>query len=228
MSLATTAAPWTNENNTTTRRRVPYSKRTTIKQHRAYPLYKDYNVAPANDGDDYAAADAPPPKIEAPSVKDMLDKIQKYEAIETGGNLAEFKPPPRPEVNQLRPRNALGSSPVEEGMENMDTEVPIYKPAPPISKIAAANDLGLYANYKTTYIPQKNMEWGIGRQAGTSSSSSPDDSILEKINYIIHMLEDQQHERTSNITEEVLLYTFLGVFIIFICDTFARAGKYYR
>jgi hypothetical protein len=69
------------------------------------------------------------------------------------------------------------------------------------------------------------MEWG--RPSG-GAAAQPDESILEKINYIIHMLEDQQHERTSNITEEVLLYTFLGVFIIFICDTFARAGKYYR
>jgi F0F1-type ATP synthase assembly protein I len=45
---------------------------------------------------------------------------------------------------------------------------------------------------------------------------------------MIHLLEQQQNEKTSNITEEFVLYTFLGVFIIFIVDSFARSGKYRR
>ena len=55
-----------------------------------------------------------------------------------------------------------------------------------------------------------------------------DDKLMEKINYMIHMLEAQQSEKTNNITEEFILYTFLGVFIIFIVDSFTRAGKYIR
>ena len=35
-------------------------------------------------------------------------------------------------------------------------------------------------------------------------------------------------EKTSNVTEELVLYSFLGVFIIYIVDSFARAGKYAR
>jgi len=50
----------------------------------------------------------------------------------------------------------------------------------------------------------------------------------EKINYLIHLLEEQQHEKTNNITEEFLLYTFLGVFVIYVIDSFARTGKYIR
>ena len=49
-----------------------------------------------------------------------------------------------------------------------------------------------------------------------------------KINYMINLLEDQQDERTNNVTEEVVLYSFLGIFIIFVVDSFARAGKYTR
>jgi len=45
---------------------------------------------------------------------------------------------------------------------------------------------------------------------------------------MIHMLEEQHNEKTSNITEEFLLYTFLGVFIIFLVDSFARSGTYKR
>jgi hypothetical protein len=35
-------------------------------------------------------------------------------------------------------------------------------------------------------------------------------------------------EKTANITEEFILYAFLGVFIIFIVDSFSRGGKYIK
>jgi hypothetical protein len=54
------------------------------------------------------------------------------------------------------------------------------------------------------------------------------DLLLKKLNYMISLLEDQQDEKTSNVTEEVILYSFLGIFIIFIADTFVKAGKYTR
>jgi hypothetical protein len=52
--------------------------------------------------------------------------------------------------------------------------------------------------------------------------------ITDKLNYMINLLEDQQDERTNNVTEEVVLYSFLGIFIIFVVDSFARVGKYVR
>lgn len=54
------------------------------------------------------------------------------------------------------------------------------------------------------------------------------DELLEKLNYMIHLLEDQQDEKTGHVTEELILYCFLGVFVIFVVDSFARAGKYVR
>ena len=45
---------------------------------------------------------------------------------------------------------------------------------------------------------------------------------------MINLLEERQDERTNNVTEEVVLYSFLGIFIIFIVDSFARVGKYVR
>jgi hypothetical protein len=58
--------------------------------------------------------------------------------------------------------------------------------------------------------------------------SSGNDVLLNKINYMINLLEEQQDERTNNVTEEVILYSFLGIFIIFLVDSFARVGKYTR
>ena len=63
---------------------------------------------------------------------------------------------------------------------------------------------------------------------GLGNQTTIDNTLLEKINYMIHMLEQQQNEKTSNITEEFILYTFLGVFIIFVVDSFSRTGKYIR
>jgi hypothetical protein len=45
---------------------------------------------------------------------------------------------------------------------------------------------------------------------------------------MINLLEQTQDERTNNVTEEIVLYSFLGIFIIFIVDSFVRVGKYVR
>ena len=66
---------------------------------------------------------------------------------------------------------------------------------------------------------------GLMSNGGTMSSQ---DILIEKLNYMIHLLEEQQDERTNTVTEEVVLYSFLGVFIIFIVDAFSRVGKYTR
>jgi hypothetical protein len=53
-------------------------------------------------------------------------------------------------------------------------------------------------------------------------------ALLEKINYMIHLLEEQQMEKTNHVTEEFLMYSLLGVFVIYVVDSFSRAGKYVR
>jgi len=65
----------------------------------------------------------------------------------------------------------------------------------------------------------------------TYSQSQPGDNsqiLIEKLNYMINLLEEQQDQKTGNATEEVVLYSFLGIFIIFIVDSFTRVGKYTR
>jgi hypothetical protein len=64
--------------------------------------------------------------------------------------------------------------------------------------------------------------------ANSQNLSGPKDDLMRKLNYVVHMLEEQQDEKTENVTEELVLYMFLGVFVIFVVDSFARAGKYTR
>ena len=74
----------------------------------------------------------------------------------------------------------------------------------------------------------KQQQQYIPYNQNFNTQNSNNDDLLTKLNYIIHMLEEQQNERTNYITEELILYTFLGIFIIFIIDSFARASKYVR
>ena len=66
---------------------------------------------------------------------------------------------------------------------------------------------------------------GGGGGGSGGSMSGTNAALIEKLNYIIHMLEDKKDEKTGHVVEELVLYCFLGVFIIFIVDTFTRAAS---
>ena len=52
--------------------------------------------------------------------------------------------------------------------------------------------------------------------------------LLNKLNYLINLVEEQKVEKTNYVTEELILYLFLGIFIIFILDSFVKITKYTR
>ena len=79
---------------------------------------------------------------------------------------------------------------------------------------------GYQSEYMQQYMPMYYNKM--------SENTSGNSELLRKLNYMIHLLEEQQDEKTGHVTEEVILYSFLGVFIIFIVDSFAKAGKYIR
>ena len=61
-----------------------------------------------------------------------------------------------------------------------------------------------------------------------SQPSSRESQLLEKLNHMIYLLEEQKDEKTGQVTEEVILYVFLGVFVLFVLDSFFKTGKYSR
>jgi len=91
-----------------------------------------------------------------------------------------------------------------------------------------------YKKFVPNYPKQQAENERINRpyynQYPTQSYAGIPDSnmLIDKINYMIHLLEENQDERTGSVTEEVILYSFLGIFIIFIADSFSRIGKYKR
>ena len=176
-------------------------------------------------------------------VKSVLEQIHNNDSEDDEKDM--FNPPPKPVSVGGEKTIAL---PQKEQMSNMsapnDHMFRTLGRAPQPNYEGSDNlDLNDYSNYgdkKTNdeyykkvlpgYTPEKNIE--NRPYYNTANYSIPEtpsqDVLLNKINYMITLLEEQQDERTNNVTEEVVLYSFLGIFIIFIADTFVRAGKYVR
>jgi hypothetical protein len=182
------------------------------------------------------------PKIESfdtNKVNSLLEKIHNN-TDDDDDDKDNFNPPPNPEsmgaqktipktesfVNSLAKTVGKAPMPNYEGSDNLDL-----------------NDYSNYGNSKTIedyyksvipgYVPQRqsaNRPYYPYREPQSNSidTNTSQDVLLQKLNYMISLLEDQKDEKTNNVTEEVILYSFLGIFIIFIADTFVRAGKYTR
>ena len=185
------------------------------------------------------------PKIEnfdTNKVNSVLDKIHNT-TEDDDDDKNNFNPPPKPESAGVQ-RTIPSENKINESFS-----VPLGRTmgrAPNPNYEGGDNlDLNDYSNYgdsKTIeeyyksvlpgYSQQKNLvnrPYYPYREPQNSSNEYPSqDLLIKKLNYMISLLEDQQDEKTSNVTEEVILYSFLGIFIIFIADTFVRAGKYTR
>jgi hypothetical protein len=91
-----------------------------------------------------------------------------------------------------------------------------------------------YANqYYNQFVSAANKGYGSGLGSDDSlnsgaSMSMPKNELIEKLNYIIDLLEEQQDYKTNSILEDLILYAFLGIFIIFIVDSFSKSNKYVR
>ena len=223
MSLVATASTWTNEE-TMNKKRIP-SIRKTVKL-RPNDQIREFNTTIET-----------PDTIEqfqnvsdqrSSRVNDLLTKLTMSND-DDNNKMGDFKPLLPPEINV-------------KGDYDDDTEIKQYIPSMPkfSGGAAASNILGEMksygandtqsqplSNYHKCY-ESKNIPYYAKMGISSNQSSPNENQLMEKINYMIHLLEENQHEKTENITEEFLLYTFLGVFVIFVVDSFARAGKYTR
>lgn len=242
MSLLNTASPWNNEDNAPKKRTPSMMNtfKTTIQ-----------SISPNDDGLPNTIASSQDINQQRGSrVNELLNKMN-ISLDNDGSKLANFNPPPQPILNQRKP-DASGKTatneltPKELLPQNILNPIPIAMNGMGVQKVDKPNgvnysanesNLGSLSNYNNIYngnitplhVPNYATPYYSKMGISTpSSNSSVDDKLLEKLNYMIHLLEEQQNEKTNNITEEFILYTFLGVFIIYIVDSFAKSGKYVR
>ena len=153
----------------------------------------------------------------------VLTLMNKLKPNNDGSNLENFEPLDNKPLN-----NKLNGDSKEEKKEGMTTLQNEYlpknmKPEPGMFrpnnlKHENMSNLKEIYNGKMLFMPNKTIE-------GLNTNN---DTLTEKINYMIYLLEQQQAEKTDNIMEEFILYAMLGVFVIFTVDSFTRAGRYVR
>jgi hypothetical protein len=164
-------------------------------------------------------------------VNQLLDKITSVNNVTDNNKLGDFKPMAPPSLIVKKDTNT------PEEIKQYIPPMPSYLRATIDRTKNSSGQVsmnyglgnGSYSNYQKSYEAPLNLNnkpyyasMGIGNGNGNN------DKIMEKINYLIHMMEENQSERTANITEEFILYTFLGIFVIFVVDSFSRCGKYVR
>lgn len=180
-------------------------------------------------------------------VNSVLEKI--HNNLEEDDDKDNFLPPPKAESSGVqKTREKQNTEPMVNMNINPHNNDLMFKSlgrAPqPNYETNDKLDLNNYNNYgdnKTNdeyykkvipgYVAQKNLvnKPYYNNSNYINNNDLPNqDILLQKLNYMITLLEDQQDEKTNNVTEEVVLYSFLGIFIIFIADTFVRVGKYVR
>ena len=131
--------------------------------------------------------------------------------------------PPLPELNYKGP-----SSTATEASGSVQNSKSLYTPDIPTSSSRAVTS-NTYKDMPSTYANQYYKQFIPYLNEGTSDiPGQPKSELLEKLNYIIDLLEDQQDYKTNSIFEDLILYAFLGIFVIFIVDSFSKSGKYVR
>ena len=258
MSLLSYSSPWTNDNldrsNNTSRKRTPTMggiPRKTVKVRPTYDsstdLYETYT--PTENPADSRVTQSPESidqHIEKQTEKtakinSILNKITSFSADD---KLGDFNPMPYPTNITKRHTDQIPAAdePVDNGENPLmpKTGKPTYEPHPPLlpkpiyyraSEPGNGGMASQYANYRDAYgkeglTGQKEPYYAkMGISGGNGASG---DKVMDRLNYMTQMLEALQMEKTNHVTEEFVLYSLLGVFMIYIVDGFSRGGKYIR
>ncbi len=84
-------------------------------------------------------------------------------------------------------------------------------------------------SYSNDYYQHYVSNYNNSTQPNNSDANRDlNNDLLKKLDNILFLLEEQRESEKHLITEELILYVFLGVFLIYVLDCFVRAGKYVR
>jgi hypothetical protein len=217
-SLAIYAAPFDNSSNDTNEESIVDKKKNAHNRTQKRLPKESYNSEKVN------------------SVLQTLHNNQETEQDNMMGDY--FNPPPKPQSSGVQKTistenmqtisNTNGSQPSPNYDNSNNLDLNNFNDNYGDNKTAEKYYKKMIPNYNS-FTQETNTNNRQYYQSGPPQEpTTSNDILMQKLNYMIHLLEEQQDEKTNNVTEEVVLYSFLGIFIIFVCDSFARAGKYVR
>ena len=156
-------------------------------------------------------------------VLNALSTIHSFN--EDDDNLTNFTPLPPPTVQQ-KPQNEKNTfNPYKNNsiQENYNEKIDLNNLENNFLTPEKTNDY-----YKNLFSNSSKNNYYNSNQQLEQLESNNYSILLNKLNYMIHLLEENKDEKTNNVIEEVVLYSFLGIFIIFLVDSFTKVGKYVR
>lgn len=174
------------------------------------------------------------------NIKNIHKKPQKQPLFSQKTNsTGDFNPPANPisasslKLNQVT-ENMVGGMDMK---QVLDTETPEplssydnYSPSMNSAEYLSdsATEQANQEYYRENLPNQGVINQHIQEPFYTHNSGANSDQLMHKINYMISLLEEQKDAKTQHVAEEVVMYSFLGVFMIFIADSFSKVGKYAR
>lgn len=127
-----------------------------------------------------------------------VDLLKQQLSLEEESNLANFNPPKNP-IIQSKVDNPVQK---DSDIKTEDTNELYYNQFLPQT-----------IDYKTINNEHKNVTMNI---------------LNNKLDYLINLLEEQKEFRTDTILEELILYIFFGIFIIYVIHSFTKVKSYSR
>jgi len=230
MSLVSTAAIWSNDD-IPNKKRTPTMRKTIKTTPNEYTTKNDELYEYKNSQEDSTVimqTVEQDNEDRSTKINQILNQMSSVSIENDGNNLADFNPPPNPSIHikkDLQKEWVKSEEPIPD-LQN-ELQLPTTSFYNKMNPYLVSNNS--ISNYHTVYdgTAMENKPY-YNKMGITVNSNTNNDKLMEKINYLIHMIENQEYEKTANVTEEFILYTFLGVFIIFVLDSFSRSGKYVR
>ena len=189
-------------------------------------------------------------------VHQLLNHITPVHGINAGSKLADCQPPEYPAQTQMKKLGEeeqqmeefiapvlATSSEIPDHSNELQHAIPQINMQRPVqygaTNVYAYRDNENLSNYNHIYnenplfqkqpFSQSQLQTeSNGNEQHTKAYHKEMQKMHEKINYMIRILEDLKVEKTDNVMEEFIMFSLLGVFVIFVVDSFSKSAKYVR
>jgi hypothetical protein len=193
----------------------------TIPNEKVSNVLKSMQEMDDDDATTYLGNFNPPPAPSSAGVQRTVDKEQFTNGAGVGQNGSKKSEP-----------HSMSANGTHQSYELNNLQYAYHPP-----KVVDTYYQQMVPNYKAGSLPKMFMDApansplvsgreGVATFAETAGEAN--ETLLQKLNYMIHLLEEKQDMKTNSTIEEIIMYCFLGIFIIFIVDSFSRVGKYVR
>ena len=107
--------------------------------------------------------------------------------------------------------------------ETLEDDEVVDKP-----NLEMSNENEIYKQFVNNYNNSIGKDFYNSSYSNNLNASTSNNDLIKRLDKILYLLEEDRNDQNHLITEELILYVFLGVFIIYVLDSFVKAGKYVR